>query len=275
MPRLAVLTSGGDASGMNAAVRAVVRSALWHGWQPFGVYQGYAGLIEGNINELHARSVADIIQRGGTILQSSRSEEFMSPAGREKAVQALRRYEIEHLIVIGGNGSLAGAWELERLGIYCIGIPATIDNDVAHTRSIGFDTAVNTVLDAINRVRDTASSHGRTFIIEVMGHSCGELALAAGLAGGAESILIPECPVDIEALITRVNQGIARGKAHSIIVVAETVYPLDKLRQLLVERTGHDCRIIVLGHVQRGGTPGMADRLLATHMGHHAVELLI
>lgn len=275
MKKLAVLTSGGDASGMNAAIRAVVRSALWHGWQPWGVYQGFAGLIEGHIRELSARSVADIIQRGGTILQTSRSDDFMTPDGQQRARQVLAEQDINHLIVIGGNGSMAGAYALTGLGVHCIGIPATIDNDVAHTRSIGFDTAVNTVLEAINRVRDTASSHGRTFIIEVMGHACGELALAAGVAGGAESILIPEVAVDIESLVAKVEQGIAKGKAHSIIIVAETVYPLEQLRQLLAQRTGHDCRIIVLGHIQRGGTPGMADRLLASHMGFKAVELLV
>lgn len=275
MQKLAVLTSGGDASGMNAAIRAVVRSTLWHGHQPFGVYQGFAGLIEGHIQSLHARSVADIIQRGGTILQTSRSDEFMTVEGRAKAQQMLERHGINHLVIIGGNGSLAGAHELSQLGVNCVGIPATIDNDVPYTRSIGFDTAVNTVLGAINRIRDTASSHGRTFIIEVMGHACGELALAAGVAGGAESILIPEAPVDVEELVTRVNQGINRGKAHSIIVMAETVYPLHELQRLLTERTGHDCRITVLGHVQRGGTPDMTDRLLASRMGLRAVELLL
>ena len=275
MNRLAVLTSGGDASGMNAAIRAVVRSALWHGWLPYGVYQGFSGLIEGRIHALNAGSVADIIHRGGTILQTSRSDEFMTHAGREQARQELMNFGIQHLIVIGGNGSLKGAHELDQLGIHCIGIPATIDNDIAGTRSIGFDTAVNTALDAINRIRDTASSHGRNFLIEVMGRDCGELALAAGVAGGAESILIPEIDTDLEAMVKRVEQGIARGKAHSIIVVAEGVYPLDRLQQLLEERTGHDCRIIVLGHVQRGGTPGMADRLLASFMGNHAVDLLI
>ena len=274
MQRLAVLTSGGDASGMNAAIRAVVRTALYMDMEVFGVRQGFAGLIEGELERMNAGSVADIIQRGGTILQTSRSEHFKTAEGRQKAQQILRSREIENLVVIGGEGSLKGAFEFSRLGINVIGIPATIDNDVVYTRSIGFDTAVNTVLDAINRIRDTASSHGRNFIIEVMGRDCGEIALAAGVAGGAESILIPEIATDLEAVIDKINQGIKRGKLHSIIIVAEGVYPSMQLRDIIESRTGHDTRVSILGHIQRGGSPSAQDRILASCMGKAAVELI-
>lgn len=274
MQRLAVLTSGGDASGMNAAIRAVVRTALYMDMEVFGVRQGFAGLIDGELERMNAGSVADIIQRGGTILQTSRSEHFKTAEGRQKAQQFLQSREIENLVVIGGEGSLKGAFEFSRLGINVIGIPATIDNDVVYTRSIGFDTAVNTVLDAINRIRDTASSHGRNFIIEVMGRDCGEIALAAGVAGGAESILIPEIATDLEAVIDKINQGIKRGKLHSIIIVAEGVYPSMQLRDIIESRTGHDTRVSILGHIQRGGSPSAQDRILASCMGKAAVELI-
>lgn len=275
MHRLAVLTSGGDASGMNAAIRAVVRTALYMNMEVYGVRQGFAGLLADDLLQMNAGSVADIIQRGGTILQTSRSDHFKTPEGRQKATQNLINRGIENLVVIGGEGSLKGGYHISRLGINVIGIPATIDNDIVYTRAIGFDTAVNTVLDAINRIRDTASSHGRNFIIEVMGRDCGEVALAAGVAGGAESILIPEIETDINAVIDKINQGSKRGKLHSIIIVAEGVYPPLELRDIIEKRTGHDTRITILGHTQRGGSPTAQDRILASCMGKAAVELIV
>lgn len=274
MEKLAVLTSGGDASGMNAAIRAVVRTAIYRGHEVYGVHQGFAGLLNGEIAAMTAGSVADIIHRGGTILQTSRSEDFRTPSGQEKAAALLKERNIEHLVVIGGDGSLSGGCELSKLGINVIGIPATIDNDLPYTASIGFDTAVNTVLGAINRLRDTASSHGRIFIIEVMGHDCGEIALAAGLAGGAESVLIPEIPPDLNQVVRKIKQGIDRGKLHSIIIVAEGVYPTMELKDYIQAETGHDTRVTILGHIQRGGTPTAVDRIMASGMGKHAVDLI-
>ncbi len=274
MQKLAVLTSGGDASGMNAAIRAVVRSAIYLRMQVYGIYQGFEGLIAGNLSEMTPGSVADIIHRGGTILQTSRSSLFMEEKGMEQARKNLDAQGIEHLVVIGGNGSLRGGYEISRMGVNVIGIPATIDNDVVYTRSIGFDTAINTVLMAINHIRDTASSHGRVFIIEVMGRHCGEIALAAGVAGGAESILVPEIETDFEQIIFKIQAGISRGKLHSIIIVAEGVYPVMELQDYIVKKTGQDTRITILGHIQRGGTPSAVDRILASQMGKTAVDCI-
>lgn len=274
MKRIAVLTSGGDAPGMNAAIRAVVRSAIYNQMEVFGVMQGFEGLIQGQIKSMNLGSVADIIHRGGTILQTSRSSRFMTEEGRREAFEQLDSRGITGLVVLGGNGSLRGAWEFSKLGIKVVGIPATIDNDIVYTRSIGFDTAVNTALDAINHIRDTATSHGRVFIIEVMGHNCGEIALAAGVAGGAESILIPEIEVDFDQIVKKINQGVARGKLHSIIIVAEGVYPVMELKERLQEATGQDTRVTILGHIQRGGTPTATDRILASCMGKAAVDIL-
>ncbi|NLJ72052.1 MAG: 6-phosphofructokinase [Syntrophomonadaceae bacterium] len=274
MTKLAVLTSGGDASGMNAAIRAVVRTAIYKGFEVYGVKQGFDGLIEGNFEKMSLGSVADIIQRGGTVLQTSRSDVFMTESGQKIALDNLLQLGIEHLIIIGGNGSLAGGYAFSKLGLNVIGIPASIDNDIVYTNSIGFDTAVNTVLEAINRIRDTATSHGRVFIIEVMGHNCGELALAAGVAGGAESILIPEIEPDINGVIDKIGQGTKRGKLHSIIIVAEDVYPVDKLKDIIKEKTAQDVRVTILGHVQRGGTPTAVDRILASTLGKEAVEVI-
>ncbi|KUG03875.1 6-phosphofructokinase [hydrocarbon metagenome] len=274
MQKLAVLTSGGDASGMNAAIRAVVRAAIYQNIQVYGIYQGFEGLIAGHLSEMTLGSVADIIHRGGTILQTSRSNLFMQERGMEKARINLNELGIENLVIIGGNGSLKGGYEISRLGINVIGIPATIDNDVVYTRSIGYDTAVNTVLMAINHIRDTASSHGRVFIIEVMGRHCGEIALAAGVAGGAESILVPEIETDFEQIIHKIQAGIERGKLHSIIIVAEGVYPVMDLQEYIVEKTGQDTRITILGHIQRGGTPSAVDRILASQMGKMAIDCI-
>ena len=275
MHSIAVLTSGGDAPGMNAAIRAVVRAGIYSGCKVYGVYQGFEGLIAGQIQEMSLGSVADIIHRGGTILRTSRSGAFMTPEGRVKAKANLDQAGIGNVVVIGGNGSLQGALELSRLGINTIGIPATIDNDVVYTRSIGFDSAVNTALDAINRIRDTASSHGRVFIIQVMGRRCGELALFAGVAGGAESILIPEIELDFDQIVRKIENGLQRGKLHSILVVAEGAYPVMELKTIIEERTGQDTRITILGHVQRGGTPTAVDRIMASCMGKAAVDYIL
>jgi len=272
---IAVLTSGGDAPGMNAAIRAVVRAGIYNGCKVYGVYQGFEGLIAGQLKEMSLGSVADIIHRGGTILRTSRSQAFMTPEGREKAKANLDAAGIGNLVIIGGNGSLKGALEISRLGINTIGIPASIDNDVVYTRSIGFDSAVNTALDAINRIRDTASSHGRVFIIQVMGHSCGELALFAGVAGGAESILIPEIEPDFDQIALKIENGLKRGKLHSILVVAEGAYPVMELQTIIQEKTGQDTRITILGHVQRGGTPTAVDRIMASCMGKAAVDCIL
>ncbi|MGS0746093.1 6-phosphofructokinase [Syntrophomonas erecta subsp. sporosyntropha] len=274
MQRMAVLTSGGDAPGMNAAIRAVVRSGIYNKIEVYGVYQGYQGLLEGQIEPMSLGSVADIIHRGGTILHTSRSDEFTTENGRQKAYENLSRLGINAMVVIGGNGSLKGAYEFSRTGIKVIGIPATIDNDIVYTRSIGFDTAVNTALEAINNIRDTATSHGRIFIIEVMGRDCGEIALAAGVAGGAESILIPEIEPNIDQVVTKIQNGMKRGKLHSIIVVAEGALSAMELRKELEEATGQDTRVTILGHIQRGGTPSAVDRILGSCMGKAAVDFL-
>ncbi len=275
MTRVALLTSGGDAPGMNAAIRAVVRSAIYHRIEPYGVYQGFEGLVSGHINPMTLGSVADIIHRGGTILRTSRSAAFMDDEGRRQAYEHLNKMGIESLVVIGGNGSLKGGYEFSRMGINVIGIPASIDNDIVYTQAIGFDSAVNTALEAINRIRDTATSHGRVFIIEVMGRDCGEIALHAGVAGGAESILIPEIAPDLNQILDKINRGTERGKLHSIIVVAEGVYPVMELKEEIEKRTGQDTRVSILGHTQRGGTPSAVDRIMASYMGKAAIDCII
>ncbi|MGE5588444.1 MAG: 6-phosphofructokinase [Clostridia bacterium] len=288
MKRIAVLTSGGDAPGMNAAIRAVTRCAIHNGMSVAGVNRGYQGLIEGDMFDMTSRSVGDIIQRAGTILRSARSEEFMTEAGRRKALDQMSRRGIEALVVIGGDGTFRGARALAAMGVPAVGIPATIDNDIAFTDySLGFDTAVNTALDAITKIRDTASSHGRSNVIEVMGRDTGHLALAAGVAGGAEYILIPEVPYDLDAICEGIKAGYRRGKTHSIIVVAEGVggyHSPDELHHESIgfkigdavqERTGLDTRVTVLGYIQRGGAPTARDRLLATVFGCNAVALLM
>lgn len=277
MRRIAVLTSGGDAPGMNAAIRAVVRKAIFHGCEVFGVRRGFAGLIEGDGELFTLGSVADIIQTGGTILLTARSEEFLSPEGRAEAFASVRRAGIEGLVVIGGDGSFRGALTFHaETGVPVICIPATIDNDIPGTDyAIGFDTAVNNVVDAINKIRDTATSHERTFVVEVMGRHSGFIALYAGLAGGAESILIPEAPFDIEAVCRKLLRGVRRGKLHSIIVVAEGAGSAAEVAREIKARTGFDTKLTILGHIQRGGTPTAFDRLLASVMGARAVELLL
>ncbi len=276
MKRIGVLTSGGDAPGMNAAVRAVVRKAIYHNLEVFGIYGGYTGLINGNIKKLELGSVGDIIHRGGTTLYSSRCPEFKTQEGQQKGIEQLKQHGIEGLVVIGGDGSYRGAQALTEHGFPCVGVPGTIDNDIPGTEmTIGFDTALNTVIDAIDKIRDTATSHERTFIIEVMGRDAGDIALWAGLAGGAETILIPEVGYTIEEITERLKSGNERGKKHSIIVVAEGVCSGLKLGEQLKEAMNVDVRVSVLGHIQRGGSPTACDRVLASRLGAYAVELLI
>lgn len=275
MKKIAVLTSGGDAPGMNAAVRAVVRKAIYEGLEVAGVYNGYQGLIDGKIELLQLGSVGDIIQRGGTMLRSARCPEFTTIEGREKALKQLKLNGIEGVVVIGGDGSFRGALELSKLGIPCACVPATIDNDINGTDfTIGFDTALNTVIDAIDKIRDTATSHERTFIVEVMGRNAGDLALWAGLAGGAETILIPEEKYDLPDILERLRRGTHRGKKHSIIIVAEGVMSASLLAEKLSTEEGIDTRVSVLGHIQRGGSPSARDRVIASQFGARAVEAL-
>ena len=276
MKTIGILTSGGDAPGMNAAIRAVVRSAIYYGCKVYGINRGYKGLIESDIVEMNLSSVGDIIHRGGTILKSSRCEEFKTEEGRQKAVKILKKYGIDCLVVIGGDGSFMGAQKLSDLGFPAIGIPGTIDNDLAYTDyTIGFDTALNTIVDAISKIRDTSSSHERVNIIEVMGRHCGDLALYAGLAGGAETIIVPEVDYKIEDVCVRLETTKKRGKRHSIILLSEGVGNANDIGKQIVERTGADLRVTVLGHVQRGGSPTVFDRLLASRLGVRAVELLL
>jgi 6-phosphofructokinase 1 len=276
MKTIAVLTSGGDAPGMNAAIRAVVRNGIYHGLTVKGVYRGYYGLIHGDFCEMGLGSVGDIIHRGGTILFTARCDEFRTPEGQKRALEQLRRHGVDGLVAIGGDGTFRGAQQLAKLGFPVIGVPATIDNDIGGTDfTIGFDTAVNTVIDAINRIRDTATSHERMFVIEVMGRDAGDIALWAGLAGGAEAILLPEEPFDLQEIITRIKQSTQRGKKHSIIIVAEGAASGVEIGKVIEESTGFETRVTVLGHVQRGGSPTAFDRVLASRMGAEAVELLL
>ncbi|EIJ79239.1 6-phosphofructokinase [Bacillus methanolicus PB1] len=276
MKRIGVLTSGGDSPGMNAAIRAVVRKAIYHNLEVYGVYGGYLGLINGNIKKLELGSVGDIIHRGGTMLYSARCEEFKTKEGQQKGVEQLKKHGIDGLVVIGGDGSYRGAKALTELGFPCVGVPGTIDNDIPGTeQTIGFDTALNTVIDAIDKIRDTASSHERTFVVEVMGRNAGDIALWAGLAGGAEAIVIPEENYDMNEIADRLKRSHERGKRHSIIIVAEGVCSGEELSKQITEATGFDTWVTVLGHVQRGGSPSAFDRVLASRLGAHAVELLI
>ena len=277
MKRIGVLTSGGDAPGMNAAIRAVVRYGIYHDMEVYGIRRGYEGLIDGDIERLYRRSVGDIMQRGGTILKTARSAHFQTPEGMEKGFATIKDLKIEDLVVIGGNGSLTGAKILaERHGVNVIGIPGTIDNDLGYTDyTIGYDTALNTVLDAITRIRDTSSAHERTTVIEVMGRECGDIALYAGVAGGAECVLLPEFDTDLEAVCKKVTEGVTSGKLHNIIIKAEGV-PVDshELVHTLADRTGRDVKLVVLSYLQRGGSPTYRDRILATECGMKAIDLI-
>lgn len=275
--KIAVLTSGGDSQGMNAAVRAVVRSALFFGIEVYGVQRGYQGLLNRDIFPMDLRSVGDIIQRGGTILQSARCLEFTKPEGQQKGADILNEMGIDGLVVIGGDGSYKGANKLSKLGINTMALPGTIDNDISFTDyTIGFDTAVGVVVDAINKLRDTMSSHERSSIVEVMGRHCGDIALHAGLASGAETILVPEMPYDLNEVADRMRDNFIRGKRHSIVIVAEGVGKGEDVAQALKDRHASlDARVTVLGHIQRGGTPTPGDRNLASRLGDFAVRSLI
>lgn len=279
MKRIAVLTSGGDAPGMNAAIRAVARTGLDKGWEVFGVRNGYAGLINDNIIQLGARDVGHIISQGGTMLGSSRSPEFKTEKGRLKALRTLRGRDIDALVVIGGNGSQTGAYALSQMDYPVVGIASTIDNDLYGSDvTIGVDTALNVALEAIDRLKVTASSHERAFLVEVMGRECGYLALMAGIAGGADAIIIPEMEIDPETAASILRAAYSRGKTHAVIVVAEGAKcNAEKLRlyfQEHQERLGFDLRVTILGHVQRGGAPTAFDRLLASRLGAAATEYL-
>jgi 6-phosphofructokinase 1 len=279
MKRIGVLTSGGDAPGMNAAIRAVTRSGIEKGWEVYGIQRGYTGLINGEFLPLGPRDVGGIIQQGGTVLGSTRSAEFMTEAGRQKALQALESNQIEALVVIGGNGSQRGAHALSQMGFPVVGIASTIDNDLYGTEmSIGVDTALDIALVAIDRIKVTASSHRRAFAVEVMGRDTGHLALAAGIAGGAEHVIIPEEKVDLDDLVVRIHSAYERGKPHAILVVAEGAeYNAKVLESYFAEHqseVGFQLRITILGYVQRGGAPGAFDRLLATRFGVMATETI-
>ncbi|NLA26684.1 MAG: 6-phosphofructokinase [Firmicutes bacterium] len=276
MQKIALLTSGGDAPGMNAAIRAVVRTAIYHQMEVYGIERGFSGLCSGSkMKNFSLGSVSGIIHRGGTMLHTARAPEFKDKAFQEKTVRLLEKAGIEALVIIGGGGSFCGAQALQELGVKTLAIPATIDNDIPGTDStIGFDTAVNTILDAINRLRDTATSHERIFIVEVMGRESGFIALAAGIAGGAEAIVIPEIETDLHQICSRLLEGIARRKTHSLVLVAEGAASAYKVGKIVQERTGLETRVTVLGHIQRGGIPSATDRLLGSRMGAAAVELL-
>ncbi|MDD9155743.1 6-phosphofructokinase [Aliivibrio sp. S4TY2] len=274
--KIGVLTSGGDAPGMNAAVRGVVRTALTEGLEVFGIHDGYLGLVEDRIEKLERHSVSDMINRGGTFLGSARFPEFKEVAVREKAIENLKKHDIDALIVIGGDGSYMGAKKLTEMGYPCIGLPGTIDNDIAGTDyTIGYLTALNTVIDAIDRLRDTSSSHQRISIVEVMGRHCGDLTLMAAIAGGCEYVITPETGLNKDALIQNIQDGIAKGKKHAIIAITELMTDVNSLAKEIEAETGRETRATVLGHIQRGGQPGAFDRILASRMGNFGVKLLI
>ncbi|OFG41467.1 6-phosphofructokinase [Listeria monocytogenes] len=276
MKRIAILTSGGDAPGMNAATRAVVRKAIYEGLEVYGINYGFLGLINGDIRKLELGSVGDLLHRGGTFLYSARYPEFATEEGQLKGIEQLKKHQIDGLVVIGGDGSYHGAEALTKRGFPTIGIPGTIDNDISGTDfTIGFDTALNTVLDALDKIRDTATSHERTFIIEVMGRDAGDIALWSGLAGGAEAIIVPEESFNMDDVVDRLNKGRERGKKHSIIVVAEGVMSGNEFAKQLAEYGDYHARVTVLGHVQRGGSPTAFDRVLASRLGARSVELLL
>lgn len=273
---IGVLTSGGDAPGMNAAVRAIVRTGIYYGYRMLGVHKGYEGLLHGDIEEMTLRSVGDIIQRGGTVLQTARSAEFATEAGLEKAMNIANIYEMDALCVIGGDGSYRGARDLAQRGMKVIGLPGTIDNDISCTEyTIGYDTAMNTVLDAIDKIRDTSYSHERCSVLEVMGRKAGWIAINCGIAGGAEAVVLPENPFDIDKdIIKPIIDGRNRGKKHYLVIVAEGVGGAVEIAKYIEEKTDIVTRATILGHIQRGGTPTLMDRVMASRMGAHAVETL-
>ncbi len=275
MKTIGVLTSGGDAPGMNAAVRAVVRTAISLGMTVKGIRRGYAGLIEEDIFDMDARSVSDVINRGGTLLYTARCPKFRTEEGVLEAVKNCKKHGIEGLVVIGGDGSFRGALDLSRHGVPCIGVPGTIDNDIACTEyTIGFDTAMNTAMEMIDKIRDTAQSHERCSVIEVMGRHAGYIAVQTGIAVGATAVMVPEVPVSMESIIRKIKTAQSNGKKHFIVIVAEGVGGVEDIAKQIMAATGIDSRATILGHVQRGGNPTLRDRLRATQMGYEAVQLL-
>ena len=275
MKRIAVLTSGGDAPGMNAAIRAVARTCFFNGKECMGVVRGYEGLIDGEFISLGRAAVGGIIHRGGTILKTARSTRFLEPAGRQQAINRMNEAGIEGLVVIGGDGSYRGAKELNAVGFPVIGIPGTIDNDIAGTdETIGFDTAINTALEAVIRLRDTASSHDRLFIVEVMGRNAGFVALEVAVASGAEYVVVPELPLSIGRLCEHLNYSQKNNKSHTLIILAEGVMSGEEMRSKLQDTGGYEARVTVLGYIQRGGTPSSKDAVLASRLGAYAAESL-
>ena len=275
MNTIGVLTSGGDAPGMNAAVRAVVRTAIAMGMKVKGIRRGYNGLIEGDIIDLDVRSVSDIIHRGGTVLYTARSPRFKTEEGMKEAIDNCKKHGIEGIVVIGGDGSYRGARDLSLRGIPCVGVPGTIDNDISSTEyTIGFDTAMNTAMEMVDKIRDTAQSHDRCSVVEVMGRRAGYLALQAGIAVGATAVLVPEVEFKIEDVIEKILSTKKTGKKHFIVVVAEGVGGVEEIAKKIEAETGVEARATILGHVQRGGNPTVRDRVMATEMGYAAVKLL-
>ncbi|WP_091498977.1 6-phosphofructokinase [Amphibacillus marinus] len=275
MKKIAVLTSGGDSQGMNSAIRAVVRTGLANGYDMYGIKRGFKGLMANDFISLGSKEVSDILYRGGTFLQSARSEAFKTPEGQAKAIAHLKEREIDYVVVIGGDGSYQGARALMHHGIKTYGLPGTIDNDIPLTDyTIGFDTTLNVVTDAIGNLRDTMSSHERVSVIEAMGRNCGDIALQAGIASGVDAILIPEVDSDIEAIARSIKAGFDRGKSHSIIIVAEGAGTAEDVAKRIKDLTGLDTRPTVLGHIQRGGTPSAFDRVFTSRMGHKVIELV-
>lgn len=273
--KIGVLTSGGDAPGMNAAVRAVVRTALSKGMEVYGVHKGYVGLISGNIVKMDERSVFDIIHRGGTILSTARCPEFRTEEGVEKARQKCEEIGIEGLVVIGGDGSFRGAADLSAKGVLCIGLPGTIDNDIACTDyTIGFDTAMNTAMELMDKLRDTSQSHDRCSVVEVMGRNAGHIAVNTGIACGATNIITVEAPYDLDVIAKSMLEKRTKGKQYFVVVVSEGVGHTEEIAKVLQEKTQIETRATILGHVQRGGSPTLRDRVEATRMGYYAVELL-
>ena len=273
--KIGVLTSGGDAPGMNAAVRAVVRAALAKGMEVYGIRRGYVGLLNGDIIKMDERSVSDIIHRGGTVLYTARCPEFRTQEGVAKGKAKLDELGIEGLVVIGGDGSFRGAADLSAMGVLCIGLPGTIDNDIACTDyTIGFDTAMNTAMEMADKLRDTSQSHDRISVVEVMGRGAGHIAVNTGVACGATDIITKEVPYDINAIANTMLAKKAKGKQNFVVIVAESVGHSDEIAKMLQEKTGIDARSTILGHVQRGGSPTVRDRVEATRMGYYAVELL-
>ena len=275
MKTIGVLTSGGDAPGMNAAVRAVVRTAIAKGMKVKGIYRGWNGLIEGDIVDFEVRSVSDIIHRGGTVLYTARSPKFKTEEGMQAAIENCKKHGIEGIVVIGGDGSFRGARDLSFRGIPCVGVPGTIDNDIASTEyTIGFDTAMNTAMEMVDKLRDTTQSHDRCFVVEVMGRHAGFLALQCGISVGATAIIVPEVEYNLDDVIAKIKDSQSTGKQHFIIVVAEGVGGVEDIAEKIEEATGIESRATVLGHVQRGGRPTVRDRVYATRFGYAAVELL-